>query len=285
MFALGGCGRQLHAFDALVDDRLDHRGDHGGRRRPPVTAAQRGHGPRHRRRERNDRRAVDERRLPSHGDIDHPALRTLRDAEARHDRTGGGQSDSFERDVPEPEHARSDADTTVATADGDEPAERILHRNRQRVGTHPAGQRDARIGLPAERWPSDRFQAGRQLGVRFRRRCPARPPRPRRDRRPTTPGAAPHPARGPRRRPRGRRRVSGGRFGGRRTQDRGRRAERLWSVSVRSATTRSRSSPGRLRTDGEILLGVDDQAVEHDERRPLVGMEERDVVVRAPAVS
>ena len=143
-----------------------------------------------------------------------PALGTLRDAEARHDRTGGGQSDSFERDVPEPEHARSDAVPAVATADGDEPAERILHRDRQRVGTHPAGQR-RRSDRSANRAAALRsLPSGPTARRSIPASCPALPPRRRRDRRPTTLGAAPHPARGPRRRPRGRRRVSAAVSGG-----------------------------------------------------------------------
>ena len=39
VFALGGARRQLHALDALGHDRLDHGGDHRGRRGPAVAAA------------------------------------------------------------------------------------------------------------------------------------------------------------------------------------------------------------------------------------------------------
>ena len=184
--------------------------------------------------------------------------------------------------MAEPQHPRADAGPAVATAHRNEPSQRILHRDGQRVGAHAARELDARMELPTQRWSADRLQPCRQLVVRLRRRASTRRPDHHLARRPR--GLELHLARLDL--------VAVDRLGrsplGRRGRDRTTQpgdgpteaVERLRKVGDDLVALVTDQRPRR----GEVILDVDDQAVEHDERRSLISVEARQVVGRATTV-
>ena len=167
-------------------------------------------------------------------------MRALGDAQLRHDRPRRRQANPLERDVAEPQHTRPDADPAVAATHGDEPSQRILHRDGERVRARTARERDARMQLPAQRWSADHLQPRRHVVVRLRGRASSRRPHHHLARRPR--GLQLHLAR--------RLALWTGSTGGRSDvagvsgrRSRATVSRRLASVSARSATTWSRSSP------------------------------------------
>ena len=146
----------------------------------------------------------------------------------------------------------------------------------------PLGSWYAGMELPPQRWSADRFQPGRQLVVGLRGRASA---------------SCPHhdPTRRPRRLQRYFARLdlaAVGRLGrqrhGRRWRDRAtqpddrltKAVERLRQIGddliALAADQRARR--------GEVVLDVDDQAVEHDERRSLISVKAGEVVGRSTTV-
>ena len=279
--------RQLHALDALGDDRLDDRGDHRGRRRPAVAAADRGDRARHRRGERVDRRAVERAPAPSHGGVDQsgPAGVRRRAGSARSSRSPPGARLRGRRGRATARwrrRRRGRGRRRRRRASRAHPS--AGWRPRRRAGRRAAARPDAaasppaaRRSLPAGSASSSLPSGGRAAAGRPHHDLPGGPRRLQLD----LAGLA--------RLRRRRRMSSSGRLRcARRSAAAGRSraavARRLSSVSVKSATTWSRSSPVRLRTEARSSSASTIRRSSTAERRPLVGVEERQVVVRAPAV-
>ena len=241
--------RELQALDALGGDRLDDGGDHGrrrsparcrGRRRPPSPAS-----PRRARRSPGCRRApaATARRRSATA-----ALRPGRHAQRRHDRSGGGQAHPLERDAAEPQHAGTDA----RRARG--------HRRRRRASPgrpwpgSPGRRRGSTAGQLRRGGGAPSPAAGRRSppGARTGRRRtrgprPGPPPTPR----PARPTQDAWSSTSPGSTSSGCRRSAGGRRDGGGSVGRSRATvpRRLSSVSARSATTCSRSSPASVRAE------------------------------------
>ena len=227
--------RQLHALDALGDDRLDDCRDHRdgaspGRRR-------RRSRPRCRASPRRARRWPGCRQAPApSGRPPRPCgRRVVCRPQAGHDRAGGGQAHPFEGDVAEPQHAGADTGPAwpPPTATSQPSASFIGMAS---ASASPAGQGHAGVQLPTHGWPADGLQPAGELVVGLGSGA-------------ATGGPHHDLAGGPRclqldlvglESFRLDRRC---RFGRRRAQP-GACRSRLSRVSVKSATTCSRSSPG-----------------------------------------
>ena len=266
VFTVGGGAGRLHALDALGGDRIDHRGDHRRRDRRATAAVDRGHRPRHRRGERSDRRAVRERRTPPHLGVGQSTLRALGDTQSRHDRPARRQPNPFERDVAEPQHTRADAGPAVAAAHRNEPTQRVLHRDGERVGRIPPGSWTPGWSCQPNGGPPIASSRVDNVVVRLRHRAPAGRPHHHLPRRPR--GLQLHHARlhlvacdrlG--RLPSGRRRRRpGARPGDGPTQT----VERLSNVGddLVALVTDQRARRG------EVTLDVDDQPIQHRRATP-----------------
>ena len=195
--------------------------------------------------------------------------------------------------MPEPQQAGADAFTAVTAADRNEPTERFLHADRQRVGPYPARQHDARVDLPTVGRAADLLQTGRELVVRVRRAPAARGPD---DELSVSPRHL---------------QLDLTRLERRCVDGLGVELEILELVVVLVIVIDlrklgSKDCGGRPQArqlapevvDHELafvlgersrrcepILDVGHQPVEHEQRRPLVGVEAREIVVRAPAVS
>ena len=229
----------------------------------------------HRRRERVDRRAVEQAPGPSaprrrpRGPVRFVATRRL----GTIDPLAASRTPSR---ATRPSHSRlgPDAVAPVAAADGDQPPERILQRDRERLGACAVGSgTPAWSSQPSGGPPIASSRVG-QLVVRLGGRATAGRPHhdlPGRPRRLELHLLA---ARGPRRDGStssrsacgGRRRAAGA---GGPPWTAGCRA-----CSAKSATTWSRSSPYKVRTASEVVLGLVDQPVEQRERGVLVGVQQ-----------
>jgi hypothetical protein len=196
-------------------------------------------------------------------------------------------ADTLERHPSQPEDARSDAGR-VAAIDVDQPTEGVLHRDREGVGADVAGELHARVDLPSHRRAADRLEPGRQLVVVLRRRATGSRPhddlagRPRRlevdllrlDRLLGGDGLCRSCA--------GRRRRSGP---PRRRRSEDRRGGQKAVEGVIEIGERLLALVGWTVADGvEVVLGVDDQAIEEREGGLLVRPEELHVRVGAATV-
>ena len=280
--------RELHALDALGDDRLDHRREDGGGHRPPALAADERDRSRHGRREggrwsaRPPAPAASAPR-PSPAGPGAPD----RDADRRHDRPRCGEANAL---VGDP--ARASAGWRRPRRRADRP--RSTRAIRARPPTRWRGCRPAnRRGGERRGGPASPRVLRRPLRVAPRPRRAIRPdgpgrrPRRRPSRPPTRPGARPRPARPARparRRPRRARRTAPVPGDGRRPADPGgdltQALQRVGEIGDHLLTLVA----GERSHRGQIARGLPDQRLDDGERRVLIGQHLGDLVVGRPTV-
>ena len=157
---------QLHPFDHLGDDRLDDGRDHRCGDGRTGRAVEQRHRTGHRRAEGDEHRAVHQGGMPIHlhGDLRPGAARGH--VQTRHDRAGRNQAHRLHGDARQPRHRRADPLEALAAGHGDEPAEYVLHRDRQAISALAAGQTERRMRAPAGRGATDTFESvGQRLVV------------------------------------------------------------------------------------------------------------------------
>ncbi|CAB4834418.1 unannotated protein [freshwater metagenome] len=164
----GRRGRQFHTAGSAADDGVDHGADDGQRGGPAGCGVERDDWAGHRSGQRLDGRTVDERRRPADVCVAGAALRLLAHLERGDDATVGDQPHTFDGGQAQPAHAGTDAILHGAAADGDEPAQRVLHRDRQCFRNDISGQRHTRVNFPAVRRAATGLQASGQTLVVLR---------------------------------------------------------------------------------------------------------------------
>ena len=197
----------------------------------------------------------------------------------RHHRAAHHQPHALERKVAEPRDAGADTVAHLTAAHGDQPAERVLHADRQGVGPAAVGQRNTLVDLPAVRRSAGLLQSVRQVVERFRAARRARRPRPRADPAATWPATPPGPGsssskarssyssaadcRAVRRRSQDTRDVGalGQQAGGRVEQA----LQRGLEVGHHLLALGAGQAPNRL----DVVLGVGDEPLEHEQRGAL----------------
>ena len=97
-------------------------------------------------RERLGRGPGHQRRNPRHARVDGTASGVVVGLDRRDHRTAGHQPHAFDRDVCQPQQAGARPVATVAATDRDQPAQRVLHGDGERLGATAAGQRQRRGG-------------------------------------------------------------------------------------------------------------------------------------------
>ena len=135
----GWGGRSFELLAGFERDGVDDRADHLDRDGARILAGEHRHRPGHRAGEPGDLGIVDARRRPSDVEVHHLSLGVAMRAQARDDATLGHQPHRGDRDAAQPADAGADAVfVALAAADGDdEPAERLLDRDRQGRGLQP----------------------------------------------------------------------------------------------------------------------------------------------------